>query len=40
MLTHGESKIDKVVTVVEDGRVGAPCGACREYMMQLDKMFT
>ena len=22
---------------VEDGSVGAPCGACREYMMQLDK---
>ncbi|AJA47031.1 cytidine deaminase [Clostridium pasteurianum DSM 525 = ATCC 6013] len=37
MITHGESKIDKVVAIVEDGRVGSPCGACREYMMQLDK---
>ena len=37
MITHGESKIDKVVAVMPDGRVGAPCGACREYMMQLDK---
>ena len=37
MITNGESKIDKVVAVMPDGRVGAPCGACREYMMQLDK---
>ncbi len=37
MLTHGESEIDKVVAVMPDGRVGSPCGACREFMMQLDK---
>lgn len=37
MITNGESQIDKVVAVMEDGRVGAPCGACREFMMQLDK---
>lgn len=37
MITNGESKIDKVVAVMPDGRVGPPCGACREYMMQLDK---
>ena len=37
MITYGEGKIDKMVAVVEDGSVGAPCGACREYMMQLDK---
>ena len=37
MLTHGESRIDKVVAVMPDGRVGPPCGACREMMMQLDK---
>lgn len=37
MITNGESRIAKVVAVMEDGRVGAPCGACREYMMQLDK---
>jgi cytidine deaminase len=37
MITNGESRIDKVVAVMEDGRVGAPCGVCREYMMQLDK---
>ena len=37
MITNGESQIDKVVAVMEDGSVGLPCGACREYMMQLDK---
>ena len=37
MLTCGESRIDKVVAVMPDGRVGAPCGVCREFMMQLDK---
>ena len=37
MITHGESQIDKVVAVMPDGKVGSPCGACREYMMQLDK---
>lgn len=37
MITHGESKIDKVVAVMPEGKVGPPCGACREYMMQLDK---
>lgn len=37
MLTHGESKIVKIVAVMPDGKVGSPCGACREFMMQLDK---
>lgn len=37
MITNGESQIDKVIAITPDGRVGAPCGACREYMMQLDK---
>lgn len=37
MLTHGESRIEKVVAVMPDGKVGSPCGACREFMMQLDK---
>lgn len=37
MLTCGESQIDKLVAVMEDGRVGSPCGACREYLMQLDR---
>ena len=37
MITNGESQIDKVVAVMPGGKVGSPCGACREYMMQLDK---
>ena len=37
MITNGESRIDKVVAVMSNGQIGTPCGACREYMMQLDK---
>jgi len=37
MITNGESRIDKLVAVMPDGRVGAPCGACRELMMQLHR---
>lgn len=37
MITNGESQIDKILAVMPDGKVGSPCGACREYMMQLDK---
>lgn len=37
MITNGESQIEKMVAVMDDGSVGAPCGACREFMMQLDK---
>ncbi len=37
MITNGESQIEKLVCCMEDGSVGIPCGACREYLMQLDK---
>lgn len=37
MITNGESQIDKVVAVMSEGKVGSPCGSCREFMMQLDK---
>ena len=37
MVTNGEHEIDKVVAVMSDGRVGSPCGACRELMMQLSE---
>lgn len=37
MITNGESRIVKLVCVMSDGSVGSPCGACREYLMQLDK---
>ena len=35
MLTCGESEIDKVLCILPDGSSGAPCGACRELMVQL-----
>jgi len=35
MITNGESTIKKVVAVNWDGKVLAPCGACRELMTQL-----
>ena len=37
MITNGEHEIDKVLCILPDGSSGAPCGACREFMMQLDK---
>lgn len=35
MITAGESKIEKIVAVGSNGRVMAPCGRCREFLMQL-----
>lgn len=35
MITNGEQKIRKVLAVMPDGKTGAPCGACRELMVQL-----
>lgn len=35
MLTNGEHEIDKVLAIMSDGHTGAPCGACRELMVQL-----
>ena len=35
MITCGESEIAKVLAILPDGTTGAPCGACRELMVQL-----
>lgn len=35
MITNGEQEIDKVLCILPDGTNGAPCGACRELMVQL-----
>ena len=35
MITNGEHEIDKVLCILPDGSSGAPCGACRELMVQL-----
>ncbi len=35
MITNGENEFTKVVAILPDGKSGAPCGACRELMVQL-----
>lgn len=35
MITNGEQKIKKVLAIMSNGKTGAPCGACRELMVQL-----
>lgn len=36
MITNGDEEIDKVLCIMPDGHAGgAPCGACRELMVQL-----
>ena len=35
MITCGEQEIDKVLAIMPDGNCGAPCGACRELIVQL-----
>ena len=35
MITNGEQEIRKVLAIMPDGKIGAPCGACRELMVQL-----
>ena len=37
MITMGEQRITKLVAIMPDGEVGAPCGACREFLVQMDK---
>lgn len=37
MITSGENEIVKLVCIDSKGNVGYPCGACREYLMQLSK---
>ena len=35
MITHGENAVRRVVAVMRDGTPGPPCGACREFIVQL-----
>ncbi|MCM1089016.1 MAG: hypothetical protein NC419_12740 [Muribaculaceae bacterium] len=35
MITNGEQEIEKVLAIMPNGKSGAPCGACRELMVQL-----
>lgn len=36
MITAGESRIDSIVAVDWDGSILAPCGRCRELVVQVD----
>lgn len=36
MITNGEFDIDLIIAVNKSGKVLPPCGACREFMCQLD----
>ncbi len=35
MITNGENAVRRVLAIMPDGKTGAPCGACREFMAQL-----
>ena len=35
MITNGENRIKRVLAIMPNGKTGAPCGACREFMVQL-----
>ena len=35
MITNGENEIRRVLAIMPNGKTGAPCGACREFMAQL-----
>ena len=36
MLTNGETRIDKIVSISEHGVIYPPCGRCRELISQVD----
>jgi len=36
MLTNGESKIIRIVTVNKHDKILSPCGRCREFIYQID----
>ena len=35
MITSGEEQISRVLAIMPDGKCGAPCGACRELIVQM-----
>ena len=37
MVKGGGRHVKKIAAVMPDGKAGMPCGACREFMMQLDE---
>jgi cytidine deaminase len=37
MITHGETRIQKLVAISSDGKLLPPCGRCRELLYQVDR---
>lgn len=35
MITNGENEITRVLAIMPNSKTGAPCGACREFIVQL-----
>ncbi|MBA1392357.1 cytidine deaminase [Lactobacillus sp. XV13L] len=35
MITQGETRIARVLAVMSNGKTGAPCGACREFIVEM-----
>ena len=35
LITAGENAVRRVLAIMPDGRVGPPCGACRELLVQI-----
>ena len=36
MITNNDEEIDKIVCIMPNGKIGgSPCGACREFIMQM-----
>ena len=38
-LTCGEQEIQKVPAIMPDGKTGAPCGACRQVMLETEHRY-
>ena len=37
MITNGENEIRRVLAIMPDGTTGAPCGACRQVILEFSK---
>ena len=37
MITYGESRIVKMLTILRDGAISTPCNSCLEFIMMLNK---
>lgn len=35
LITAGEDEVRRVLAIMPDGKIGPPCGACREFLVQI-----